>query len=209
MSDSDTSLNMPADELALLKQRADMLGITYSPKIGVDSLREKIGRKLAEPAGNADGAAEEDVSAATPVVKGPNPESEAGLSEGQRKARIRRRMREEEMRLVRIRVNCLNPNKNALQGEILTVANKHLGIVKKFIPYGEASEEGYHVPHVLYKQLKARKFLDIKTRKDKRTGKTIITQRWVPEFAIEVLPMLTQKELDQLAAAQAAAGGLD
>ena len=203
MSDSDTTPDMPADELALLKQRADMLGISYSPKIGVDALKDKIERKLAEPAGNADGAAAGAASDATSVV------DDIPLTDGQRKARIRRRMKEEEMKLVRLRISCLNPNKRELQGEIFTVANKYLGIVKKFVPYGEASEEGYHVPHVIYKQLKARKFLDVKTRRDKRTGKIIITQRWVPEFALEVLPQLTEAELKQLAAAQAAAGGLD
>lgn len=203
MSDSDTTFDTPADELALLKQRADMLGITYSPKIGVDTLREKIERKLSEPVGNGDGAAAEGASVATSDAH------EAPLTEGQRKARIRRRMRDEEMKLVRLRISCLNPNKSALQGEIFTVANKYLGIVKKFIPYGEASEEGYHVPYVIYKQLKSRKFLDIKTHRDKRTGKNIITQRWVPEFALEVLPQLTEAELKQLAAAQAAAGGLN
>lgn len=208
MIDSDT-LNedlggdTQLDELALLKQRADTLGIGYSPRIGVDALREKIERKLAEPAGNAAGAA------AAPASGAELDENNPDMPEAQRKAMMRRRIREEGLKLVRVRISCLNPNKNALQGEIFTVANKYLGIVKKFIPYGEASEGGYHLPHVLYEEIKSRRFLDIKTHRDKRTGKIIITQRWVPEFAIEVLPQLTQKELDQLAAAQAAAGGLD
>ena len=35
------------DELELLKQRADTLGIKYSPNIGVDTLKQKIEDKLA------------------------------------------------------------------------------------------------------------------------------------------------------------------
>lgn len=206
MSDSDTTLDTPADELALLKQRADILGIGYSPRIGVDALKEKIERKLAESQGNDAGAAEEPAADAVRVAA---PKTSAPLTDGQRKARLRRRMREEEMKLIRLRIVCLNPNKNALQGEIFTVANKHLGIVKKFVPYGEASEEGYHVPNVIYKQLKERKFLEVKTRRDKQTGRIKILQRWVLEFGLEVLPQLTEAELKQLAAAQAAAGGLD
>ena len=47
------------------------------------------------------------------------------------------------------------------------------------------------------------------TRNDRAAGNQIvIDQRWVPEFSIEVLPRLTQDELDKLAASQAAAGGV-
>ena len=35
------------DELELLKQRADTLGIKYSPNIGIDALKQKIEDKLA------------------------------------------------------------------------------------------------------------------------------------------------------------------
>ncbi len=77
------------DELELLKQRADTLGIKYSPNIGVDTLKQKIEDKL-------DG----------------NKPSEPEAVEGEEThAQIRQRMQIEEMKLIRLRIANLNPDK--------------------------------------------------------------------------------------------------
>ena len=90
------------------------------------------------------------------------------------------------------------------------MGNRHIGDVKRFVSYGEVTEEGTHVEHVIYKQLKMRKFLQVKTRKDPRhPGQMIIDQKWVPEFALEVLPQLAEEELKELARTQAASGSLN
>lgn len=207
MSDSDhqtdqtTDLDkdeddIQVDEMTLLKQRADLLGIAYSPRIGIDSLKQKIARKVA-------GEPEEKAPAEEKVAAEP-----AAMSKIQREAKLRADMQTEHMKLVRLRITNLNPNKKDLHGEIFTVANRFLGNVKKYIPYGEATEDGYHVPHVIYMQLKTRKFLNIRTYRNKANGQIVVEQKWVPEFALEVLPQLDQGELNQLAASQAAAGGV-
>ena len=176
-------------ELAALKARAKTMGLKVSPKIGLERLKAKIEAKLNPSAEeNADPGEETDI---------------------QRKARIRKKQIAEQMALVRCRIANLNPSKRDLRGEIFTVANKYVGTVRKFIPYGEATDNGYHIPKILYEQLKARKFLQVNTRNDRSAGNQIVVdQRWVPEFSIEVLPSLTQEELDKLAASQAAAGGV-
>ena len=203
MSDTETtSEDIQVDELALLKQRADTLGITYSPRIGIDALKDKIERALSDE-GKEDGAAEEDASDAA-KVDGVRP-----MSKAEREAKLRKEIHDEEMKLVRVRIVNLNPAKKDLRGEFLAVANKYLGIVKKYIPYDAASEAGYHVENVLLKQLKERKFNQVKTWRDKRTGKMVIDQKEVPEFAIEILPPLTEEELRDLANVQAAAGAID
>lgn len=206
MSDSENDLDTTdetlPDELTLLKQRATLLGITFSNKIGVDALRARIQAKLDDSVPD-DG--EDDPDDEEPAVV---PVAAARLTKAERIAAQRREIRDEEMKMVRIRITNLNPNKKELSGEIFTVANKFLGIVKKFIPYGEATEDGYHVPHIIYKQLKDRKFLNIKTRRNRTTGQIEVEQNWAPEFALEVLPQLTRDELARLAAAQAAAGGV-
>lgn len=176
-------------ELAALKERAKTMGLKVSPKIGLERLKAKIEAKL-------NPSTEEDVD--------PGEETEV-----QRKARIRKKQIAEQMALVRCRIANLNPSKRDLRGEIFTVANKYVGTVRKFIPYGEATDNGYHIPQILYEQLKTRKFLQVNTRNDRAAGNQIVVdQRWVPEFSIEVLPQLTQEELDKLAASQAAAGGV-
>ena len=175
-------------ELAALKERAKMMGLKLPPKIGLEKLKAKIEAKL-------NPTVEEDVD--------PGEETEI-----QRKARIRKKQITEQMVLIRCRIANLNPSKRDLRGEIFTVANKYVGTVRKFIPYGEATDNGYHIPNIIYEQLKTRKFLQVNTRNDRSAGNQIVVdQRWVPEFSIAVLPQLTPEDLAKLAASQAAAGG--
>lgn len=182
----------PEEELVALKERADLMGIKYSPNIGVDALRKRVTEALQSNSSGSDPETQE---------------AEEGAPAQETRAQIRQRMQRDEMRLIRVRIQNLNPQKKDLQGEYFTVANKYIGEVKKFIPYNE-TENGYHIPLILLKQLKNRKFLNIKTKRNKLNGQIVVEQNWAPEFAIEELPQLTEKELKQLAAQQAAAAGM-
>lgn len=126
-----------------------------------------------------------------------------------RKLSLRELMQREHMKLIRVRIANLDPKKKDLPGEIFTVANEFIGTIRKYIPYGEVTDEGWHITKILYEQLRDRKFLNISTTKDRRSGHIQTKQVWVKEFALEVLPDLTQEELNHLAIAQAAAGSLD
>lgn len=195
-----------ADELTMLKARASMMGINFSNNISVATLRKKIEAKMAgepdsseaeaQPNGLEEAAKLADAKIAAPV----SAEKPKSLYESQYA---------EQMKLVRCRILCLNPNKANLPGEIHTVANRVLGAVKKFIPYGELTDEGYHIPYILYKHLEDKRFLHIRTTKDRKTGTPQIHTSWAKEFAIEVLPPLTEEELKQLASAQIAAGSVE
>jgi len=77
------------------------------------------------------------------------------------------------------------------------------------VPFGEATDNGYHIPQILLTQLKARKFLQKRTKTDPRTGEITINTRFVPEFGIEILKPLTPKEVADLAASQASTRGID
>lgn len=175
----DRSEGSIIDELAVLKQRADILGIKFHPNISLDKLREKV-------------------QAAMEGSTKPSEPKEESHSE------IRARLLAEQMKLVRIRISCLDPKKKELEGEIITVANSYIGTVRKFVPYGEKTDNGYHVPYCIYQFLKDRQFLQIRTRKV--GGKEFAETNWVKEFSIEVLPQLTKEELADLAAAQLARG---
>lgn len=185
-----------ADELNLLKQRARMMGVQFSNNIGLESLKERIRAKMEgeEQAPNTETVPElKSSSEATPV----------------KRKTLRQHLLEENMKLVRLRITNLDPKKKDLPGEIVTVANEHLGTVRKYVPYGEVTDNGYHVPYCIYKALKARKFLNIRTFKDRQNQNQIrVEQNWAQEFALEVLPQLTKEEIQKLAAAQSAAGGL-
>lgn len=172
------------EELIALKKRADLMGIKYSNNISISTLKERINEHLE---GNT--VEEEDVQAMQPKA---NPE---GIT--------REEMYNEQMKLVRLRITCMNPDKSDLAGEILTVGNRLLGTVRKFVPYGEATDNGYHVPYILYNFMKDRKYLHKGEKRDSK-GNITISTRWVPEYSLEVLPQLTEKELAKLAASQRA-----
>lgn len=149
-------------ELETLKHKADLMGINYSNNIGVDALRQKINATL------------EDTKSKD------NNESTSYVSEIERKAALRKSQRLEMLKLVRIRVVCHNPTKSDLQGEIFTVSNKILGSVRKFVPFGDANEEGWHVPYIIYKEIVARKYIAI-TRK-RVDGRDVVNKQVAAEY---------------------------
>ena len=122
---------------------------------------------------------------------------------------FRQQLFNENMKLIRVRIQNLDPKKKDLSGEIISVSNKVLGTVKRFVPYGETTDDGWHIPYIIYKELSTRKFLQITTSKDRQTKQVKVVKRWAKEFAFEVLPPLTEAELKQLAASQAAAGSIE
>ena len=206
-------------EMELLKQRADMLGVTYSNNIGIETLRKRVEDAMAgnpqDPEPEAQEAAPSMESltadltaqvAATSSVdtKGLNPLVQDEPAAPTKAISLREHMRLTQMKLVRVRIQNLDPKKANLPGEIFAVANEYLGDVKKYIPFGETTDNGYHIPYCLYKMLKNRRFLNVRERKD-RDGKIHIETAWVKEFALELLPDLTPEELKQLATAQIAA----
>lgn len=181
------------DELSQLKEQADVLGIPYKSNIGVEALKAKVADALAS---------------SKPVE--PEPEPAPAKANGEARAETaqeaRARIQKEAMALVRVRIANLNPAKAHMKGEVITVGNKFTGAVSKYVSWGEDSDNGYHIPKIIFDELKARKFNSVRSVKG-QNGTFHPVQRIVPEFSIEVLPPLTQEELDRLARTQAAAAG--
>lgn len=183
------------NELDMLKARAKMIGLVFSNNISADTLREKIRAKLEDKETPDDkpvvGQTNALVPEETPQAKTPT---------------LREYMVSSQMKLVRLRITNLDPKKKDIPGEIITVANEYLGTVRKYIPFGEVTDNGYHVPYCIYTELESRRFLNIRTVKDPRTGTNSVQSTMAREFALEILPSLTQEELARLAASQAANG---
>jgi hypothetical protein len=186
--------NMPTRK-QMLMQKARTMGITFSNNISEEALAEKVNTKL-----NGEVAAREDKSELNPLAG-----DKLGAAPAAKKS-LRQRIWDEEMALVRVRITNMDPKKKELRGEIMTVANDYLGTVRKFVPFGEDTDEGYHVPKCLLTMMQERKFLQIREVRDRKTGTVRPETAWVREFAIEILPPLTPEELKQLATAQIAAG---
>ena len=191
--DTVNDIAMPS-ELEVLKQRATLMNIKFSNNISVEKLREKIEAAQAKD--------EPEVTEAAVNPLGANQEA------GVKKMTLGQKIRAEQTRLIRVRIQNLDPKKKDLPGEIITVANEYMGTVRKFVPFGEVTDNGYHIPYCIYEFLKERKFINITTRKGKN-GLPDIRATEAREFSIEVLPPLTEAELAQLAQAQIAAGSLN
>lgn len=195
-----TESEAAVDELTLLKERAKQMGIPFSNNISLETLRKRVADKMkgkdvpeVNPlAGDAEIAA---------ITSAP-----AKLDAKQNALALRKLMHREQMKLVRVRITNMDPKKKDLPGEIWTVSNEYLGNVRKMIPYGEQTDDGFHIPYCLFRLLQSRRFLHIRTVKDRVTGVERQEKQWVKEFSLDVLPDLTKEELARLAATQAAAG---
>lgn len=115
-------------------------------------------------------------------------------------------LRDEQMVLVRCRISVMNPAKQNLPGEFHTISNRVLGTVRMFVPYGEATENGWHIPLVMYNHLKAKRYLQVRFGKKVNGIPVVDNNFWPREFNIEKLEPLTPEQLKQLGKAQIAAG---
>lgn len=205
MNQDDQALNPIADEqavdeLTLLKERAKVMGIPFSNNISLETLRKRVADKME----GKDEAPEVNALTGDPEIA--QAMAAKPLDQKANAIALRKLMHATQMRLVRVRITNMDPKKKDLPGEIWTVANEYLGTVRKFVPYGEQTDDGFHIPHCLYRLLDSKRFLHIRDVKDRTTGIVRQDKVWAKEFSLDVLPTLTQGELDRLAAAQAAAG---
>ena len=122
-------------------------------------------------------------------------------------SRNRSELRNDALRLVRIRLTCMDPNKKNWPGEIFTVANAVVGTVKKYVPFHD-TDEGYHVPHIIYKHLKGRQYQEFKKVR-LPNGRTKTETYLAKAFAIQKLPPLTPEEMKDLAQRQALNHSID
>ena len=167
--------------LEQLKELADELKISYRDNIGVEALQKKIDAVNSK--------------ASKPVKE------KKELTQAEKNAKLAKECK----KLIRCRITNMNPDKQNIPGEIYTVSNRIVGTLKKFIPYSGA-EDGYHVPQMILDILKEKQYQSHYVVKSP-TGEKINKTRMVKEFAIEILPALTEEELKELARKQIIAEG--
>ena len=186
------------DELASLKARADLLGLTYHPSIGVEKLREKVAAAIAGTPPVTDTPNEFE----TPLTKGLAPAQPRAETEVEKRLRLK----QEATKLIRIRLTCMNPAKKEWDGEIFTAGNSVIGSVKKFVPFN--ADDGWHVPYIILQMIQDRMCQIFVAATDSR-GNKVRKGKMIREFAVEILDPLTKDELAELAARQAATKAID
>lgn len=113
---------------------------------------------------------------------------------------------EEALKLVRVIVSPNDPLMATYPGLIFTVCSSVVNggqAVKKYVPFN--NEEGWHIPHIIFKQIEnaqMQKFKQVKLA----NGESVLQPYQAKMYNIQVLPNLTQSELDKLAASQKARG---
>lgn len=192
-------------ELKMLKEQAVLMGLKFHPNTGLEKMRilvkeakeastddPEVGEKRAEEQATIQEAAETaGADTFTPMQK-------------QTPKQLQAQRRKEAMALVRIRMTNMNPVNTNLRGVIPSVGNADVGFIKKFVPFNVP----WHVPKVILNYLKGKKFVThYEVNDPSRPGKKLKRKRLVPEYAIEVLPPLTEQELQDLAQRQAMRDG--
>ena len=146
-------------KLLELREKARILGIKFHHRAGEAKLEELI--KFSVNGGNEVVKSE---PAATPPPAVPHPTIPISTPPGMPKwhdnmllstdeyiAQTRKENRRDVGRLIRIKIQCMNPQKNKWEGEFISVGSSKMGTFKKFIPFNTG--EPYHVPKMIYDYL--------------------------------------------------------
>jgi len=203
------------DDIESLRVRATDLGIKFSGNTGIATLTQKIKNEMTRPmnqsASDILGDAEPLPEIMPKPKKAKGPRSLAELQamdvrnvDPKDQALVRQIVRAKALILRRVTIVNLDPQDAELSGAVITVMNKYTGKVSKFIPFGEGTEGGYHIPQILLNHLQDQRFVMRKVKKGGQFGvKTYVTSL-VPKFSITILPDLTHDELKNLADRQSA-----
>lgn len=185
-TDADDDLTMDqeiqdqASEKAELKARAKTLGLTFSPNIGLAKLRKKVNDAIA-------GKDEELETDPLQVKDNDSPK------------KSRRERKKDQLRLRRIRVTMMNPNKSTWKNVLFAFRNRLVGPVREVVPFNTI----WHVPNCILERIKAKQYQSFYTVRDPETGQESQRSKLSKEYAVEILDDLTKKELKDLARAQA------
>ena len=110
---------------------------------------------------------------------------------------------DDAMKLIRVIVRPNDPLKLESGGEIFTYGSNVINngkAVKKYVPFN--NEEGWHIPNIIYQNIIATECQIFK--KVTRNGQDTMEAVKIKSYNVEVLPALTQDEIDKIAIRQKA-----
>ena len=223
---------MAMTELEDVRAAATSIGVTYSGNSKIASLKGKIIDFLSEDsqeddedaAGLSDisnmlnealdaGGVEEPIQISV-LKKRPAPLSDHDLINmdhvHEEDAGLRRRIvRAKALRMVRVRVQALDPGESQLNGVIITARNKYTGKISKYVPFASEVSVGYYVPKMILDHMAEMKFPRRVEKKGAKFGIKQYNTIMSPKYTIEFLPHLSKKEIEDLAVAQRSSGAID
>lgn len=223
---------MAMTELEDVRVAATSIGVTYSGNSKIASLKGKIIDFLSEDPQEDDedasglsdignmlnealdaGGVEEPIQISV-LKKRPAPLSDHDLINmdhvHEEDPGLRRRIvRAKALRMVRVRVQALDPGESQLNGVIVTARNKYTGKISKYVPFASEVSVGYYVPKMILDHMAEMKFPRRVEKKGAKFGIKQYNTIMSPKYSIEFLPHLTKKEIEDLAVAQRSSGAID
>lgn len=161
-----------SETLDLLKERADKLGVKYSPNIGESKLQEKI---------NAAIIAESE----KPVKKA------ATAPETVEEKRVRKR--KQALELVRVRVSCYDPTMKKKAGTYIMASNGTVGTVRKFLQFNKP----WFMPRILVNVMKESEYQGWVEGKS-QYGITQMISSMEKRYSVAELAQITPQELENI-----------
>ncbi len=197
-------------DLEALKEQAAQMGIKHHPAMGAKKLQALIEKHQAGEVPvevhqkDTDRLTVSEITELQELRKMKEElDAEKVVKPIETEVQKRQRIIKETGRLIRIRVNCMNPNKRDWEGEVFTVSNDFVKY-SKYVPFN--NDEGWHVPQMILSFMKDKQCQIFYNAKDDRGNKTR-HGKLINEFAIEIMDPLTINELKELAQRQAMARG--
>jgi hypothetical protein len=186
-----------------MMEKADELGLEYKKNISNDALSELI--EGAEGTTEVETEEEVDTEAAIKEVADRLAKEQKAMVDAVAAQKVEEKKpakatignakaqaRKEAMKLVRCIVTPMDKDKAELNGEIISCGNSMTGMIKKYIPFGKE----WHIPTVIVDTLKDKKML---STRDRKTPKGTIKENIeLPQYNVQILPDLTQEELNRL-----------
>lgn len=161
------------ERLAALRERCDQMGIKYTNFMNADKLAAMIEEKMSNT------TSEEKSLSTEPSMTSERVKTTDDLIK-------------EATREVRCVVINNNPDRQDWKGEIFTAQNAVVPKISKYVPFGET----WHVPVIILNMIKERQYRKSITYKE--DGRTVKTQKWLPEFTVNELPPISEEEFNAI-----------
>ena len=171
-------------EIETVKEKADLIGVPYSPNIGLETLKERVAEKMAGTSKTPDEG---------PVAQGFRTDTKR-----------RQKLIKDATKLIRVLVTNRNPNKKDVTGEYFTFSNSAVGTITRLVPFNVET----HVEQGILNAMTLRKYAKV-TMKKNAQGVPYPERRTLAELGVEILTPLTEQEIKDLAADQSKRGAID
>lgn len=198
-------------ELESLIERAELLGLKYDKRWGVEKMRELVNAAVNAEANqlpDLKAAAENAVTTQTEITSESLAQAVAAAPELPKEETLsekRYRLRQEANKLVRVHIMNMNPARKDWESDTYTVGNSYIGTITRTIPFNV----DWHVEKALLNVLQERECTVFSQKKNPNTGAMETKMRKIKELHIAILPDLTEAEIKALAQRQAMAAGTE